>query len=148
VITNSPTPTTVTHLSGQKFAIRIRSHELIVDQTLRGGGDDTAPTPLELLGASLGSCIAYYMHHFFHTRGLSAEGLVVSVTNQSASNPSRIESFSVRIVLPAEVPAHFMPLLERVLHACPAHNTLVMGSRVEVKFEAPAAASEPALTAV
>jgi uncharacterized OsmC-like protein len=109
----------------------------MVDQTLNGGGTDSAPTPIELLGASLGSCIAYYMHHFLHVRGLPADDISVSVTQKSAANPSRVESFDVMVKLPADIPEHYMPLLRRVLDACPAHNTLAGGSKIDVRFEAP-----------
>ena len=143
MIKNSPTPTVVTHVSGVKFAIQIRSHEILVDQTVKGGGTDSAPTPLELLGAGLGSCIAYYMHHFFHARGLPADGISVAVSHRSTSNPSRIEAFEVKVTLPADVPPQYMPLLERVLEACPAHNTLSMGSKIAVTFVEPS--TEPVL---
>lgn len=133
-----PSPTVVTHVSGERFAIRIRSHEIMVDQTLNGGGEDSAPTPIELLGASLGSCIAYYVHHFYHTRGLPSEGLRVEVVQRSAANPSRVEDFTVTLRLPSEIPPRYMPLLERVLAACPAHNTLTRGAKVFVKIEQPA----------
>lgn len=146
MVKNSPTPTVVTHLSGVKFAIRIRSHEILVDQTLNGGGTDSAPTPLELLGASLGSCIAYYIHHFFHTRGLPADDIVVAVSHRSTTNPTRIESFDVKVTLPADVPPQYMPLLQRVIDACPAHNTLSMGANIGVTFVEPS--QEPALAAV
>lgn len=135
MVKNTATPTIVTHVSGVKFAIRIRSHEILVDQTVNGGGTDAAPTPLELLGASLGSCIAYYVHQFLHVRGLPADGIVVAVSHRSTSNPTRIDSFDVKVTLPAEVPMHFRPLLQRVLDACPAHNTLAMGAHVGVTFE-------------
>jgi len=146
LVKNTATPTVVTHVSGVKFAIRIRSHEILVDQTVNGGGTDEAPTPLELLGASLGSCIAYYVHQFLHVRALSADGIVVAVSHRSSSSPSRIESFEVKVTLPAEVPMHFRPLLQRVLDACPAHNTLAMGAHVGVTFEEPS--RQPLLAAV
>jgi putative redox protein len=109
----------------------------VVDQTIKGGGTDSAPTPIELLGAALGSCIAYYIHHFLHVRGLPADALNVSVTQKSASNPSRVECFDVVVTLPAEVPGQYMPLLHRVIDSCPAHNTLAPGARIDVKFEVP-----------
>jgi putative redox protein len=146
MVKNSSTPTVVTHVSGEKFNIRIRSHEILVDQTLKGGGTDAAPTPLELLGASLGSCIAYYMHHFFHTRGLPADDLVVSVSHRSAGNPTRIEAFEVNVTLPSDVPQQYMPLLQRVIDACPAHNTLAIGASIAVTFVEPS--SQPALATV
>jgi uncharacterized OsmC-like protein len=115
----------------------------MVDQTINGGGTDSAPTPIELLDAALGSCIAYYVHHFFHSRGLPADDLTVSVVQTSASNPSRVESFDVKVCLPADVPEHYMPLLHRVIDACPAHNTLAPGARINVTFECPARELSP-----
>ncbi len=128
-------PTTVTHVADVKFAIKIRSHEIIVDQTVRGGGSDSGPTPLELLGAGLGSCIAYYVHQFLRTRGLDAEGIRVSVSQTRESNPSRIDGFCVDVELPGNVPERYLPLIERVIDSCPAHNTLARGAGIDVKFK-------------
>jgi putative redox protein len=137
---NTSIPIVVTHDSGVRFAIRIRSHELIVDQTLAGGGADSGPTPIELLGASLGSCIAYYVHHFFHTRGLPADAIRVEVTQAGESNPNRVGSFRAKVFLPAEIPSRYLTLLKRVIDACPAHNTLLLGAKIHVGFETPAPA--------
>ena len=131
-------PILVTPLDGVRFAIGIRSHEIIVDQTLRGGGQDSAPTPLELLGASLGSCIAYYVGQFLTVRQLSAEGLRVEVVTTKAAAPSRIENFAVKIVLPADFPDRYRPMIDRILETCPAHNTLAMGAAIGLTVEAPA----------
>ena len=132
-------PISVTHDSGVRFAVRIRSHQLFVDQTLNGGGCDSAPTPLELLGASLASCIAYYVHHFFHTRGLPADSIRVEVSQTSSRDPHRVETFSVTVFLPADIPDRYLPLIERVIDACPAHKTLTLGAKVAVKIAEPVA---------
>jgi len=137
-----PQPTVVTHAGGQKFSIQIRSHEILVDQTVRGGGEDTAPTPIELLGAALGSCIAYYVRQFLRTRELPVEGLRVEVVQNRGANPPRVEEFLVRVMLPPAIPRKYLPMIEHVIHSCPAHNTLSMGSSVSVTREIP----EPALT--
>jgi putative redox protein len=137
-VITGPTQTTVTHLSNSRFAIRIRSHEIFVDQTIAGGGNDAGPTPLELLGAGLGSCIAYYVHQFLHTRGLAADGIRVTVSQTRAQHPTRIDSFSVRVELPAAIPSRYVTLLERVIEACPAHNTLLLGTSIDVSFMTPA----------
>jgi putative redox protein len=137
----TPTPTVVTFSGGSQFSIQIRSHKLIVDQTVAGGGFDAGPTPLELLGASLGSCIAYYVHHFFRSRGLPSDSISVEVTSNQTSQPNRIESFDVTLNLPSTIPQKYMPLLERVIHSCPAHNTLNLGAEVRVKYENPVLAA-------
>ena len=82
MVKNSSTPTVVTHVSGVKFAIQIRSHEILVDQTLKGGGTDSAPTPLELLGAALGSCVAYYLLTMVSRAFSSMPGLASGIALQ------------------------------------------------------------------
>lgn len=128
-------PTIVTHAGGERFAIRIRSHEIMVDQTLKGGGEDSAPTPIELLGAALGSCIAYYVNQFLVARKLSTEGLRIEVVQTKGSRPSRVEDFAIRLVLPPDLGEEYRKLLWRVIHACPVHNTLTMGATVNVTVE-------------
>jgi len=128
-------PMVVTHQGGVRFAVGIRQHQVVVDQPLGAGGDDLAPTPLELLGASLGSCVALYVQQFCHARGLPYEGMRVEVRPRTV--PGRIERFDVSVVLPAPLPPHYAQLLERVARSCPAHATLVHGAEVDVAIHLP-----------
>ena len=132
-------PTVVTHLDGARFSIQVRNHEIFVDQTVRGGGLDSAPTPIELLGAALGSCIAYYVRQYLKTRDLPTEGLRVEVVQKKGKNPSRVEEFITRVILPAGIGEEYLPIVERVVHTCPAHSTLQMGATVNISFDVLAA---------
>jgi putative redox protein len=133
----APKPIVVTHLDGLRFAAQIRCHRLIVDQPERGGGHDEGPSPLELLGASLGTCVALYVHKFLAARGLPTDSLSVEVVQLSAPNPNRIAQFEVRIRLSDEIPMVYRPMLEAVARVCPAHNTLAHGAEVRVAIEFP-----------
>lgn len=127
-------PMVVTHEGGVKFATEIRGHRLVVDQP-KGVGADEGPMPLELLGASVGTCVALYVQQFCATRGLPYEGMRVEVEQIGARNPSRVGRFDVRVVLQEELPEEYAAMLERVAKSCPAHNTLVTGSEVDVRIE-------------
>lgn len=129
-------PMVITHQGGVKFDAQIRQHRLTVDQPLRGGGDDSAPMPLELLGAALGTCVALYVQQFCHARGLKYEGMRVEVDPQGAQG--RIGRFDVRVILPEPLPPQYEQMLERVAKSCPAHNTLVHGAEVAVEIQHPA----------
>ena len=94
-------PIVVTHEGGVTFAAQIRGHRILVDQSVRGGGNDSAPSPIELLGASLGTCVALYVHQFCMARGLPTAGLHVEVSQHAAVNPNRIGKFTVHVVVPA-----------------------------------------------
>lgn len=134
-------PMVVTHEGGLKFATEIRGHRVVVDQPAGAGGADEGPMPLELLGASLGSCVALYVRQFCESRGLDYEGMRVEVQQRGARDPNRIGLFEVRVVLPVELPPHYGEMVERVARSCPAHHTLAHGAEVAIAVEV-----EPAVT--
>jgi len=133
-------PMVVTHEGGLKFAAQIREHRVVVDQPA-GAGENAGPMPIELLGASLGTCVALYVQQFCASRGLPYEGMRVELQQRGAQNPNRIGLFDVRVVLPQAVPPQYAELLERVARSCPAHHTLVEGAEVAVRIESGAAAA-------
>ena len=134
------TPITVTHAGGLRFAADIRSHRVITDQSAAAGGGDSAPSPIELLSAALGSCVALYVHQFCVSRGLADGGMRIEVLPHHLANPSRIGGFDVTVHLREALPAHAMEMLERVVRSCPAHNTLAHGAAISVSIESSATA--------
>jgi putative redox protein len=127
-------PMVVTHEGGMRFATQIRGHRLIVDQPA-GTGEDAGPMPIELLGASLGSCVALYVQQFCEARDLPYGGMRVEVRQHGAKNPGRIGTFEVRVLLAEALPAQYAEMVERVARSCPAHHTLVHGADVQVSVE-------------
>lgn len=126
----------ITHEGGTRFAAQVRSHTVFTDQPERAGGEDSAPTPVELLGASLGSCIAFYVQQFCHTRGLQYEGLQVEVEQRKEKNPARVAEFVVRVVMPTDIPGHYLEMLERVTRSCPVHNTIAARMNIAILLPA------------
>lgn len=114
----------VTHEAGDRFAIQIRGHRVVVDQPEALGGDDEAPTPTELFVASLASCVGFYARRYLARHRLDATGLRVEVAWDMATKPSRVGEVTLRIVVPAGVPEQRRAgLLAQASH-CTVHNTL------------------------
>jgi uncharacterized OsmC-like protein len=137
-------PIVVTHERGQRYVAQVRSHTVVLDQPLAAGGEDGGPTPLELLGVSLGSCAALYARRFLEARGIDSAGMRVEVEQHGARNPNRVGEFAVRIVVPAVIPEIYRELLERVVRSCPAHNTLAAATPVRISIDATTAADAAA----
>lgn len=133
--TGARAPMVITHEGGVKFAAQVRSHRVVVDQPVRGGGEDAGPMPIELLGVSLGTCVALYVQQFCQSRGLPHEGMRVEVEQYAAGNPNRVGEFAVRVVLPGGIPEQYATMLERVAKSCPAHHTLELGAAVTFQIE-------------
>lgn len=136
-------PMVITHVGGVQFAAQVRSHRILVDQPERGGGADAGPSPIELLGVSLGTCVALYVQQFCQSRGLPYDGMRVELQQRGAQNPNRIGEFAVKVVLPGGLPEEHVAMLERVARSCPAHNTLSHGAEVAMEFELGAPAGSP-----
>lgn len=128
----------VTSGGGLRFDAGIRSHVVHTDQPVASGGDDLAATPLELLAASLGACVALYAHQFCARRGIPDEGLRVEVEWEKAQAPYRVRRFDVKVILPDEVPEQYRPALERAVRTCPVHNTLAHAPEMNIDVLTPA----------
>jgi len=125
---------TVHHLGDVKFEAVARGHRVVCDQPAENHGGDAGMTPPEFMLTSLGTCAGYYAAEYLRTRGLSAEGLTVSVSAEKAAGPARLAAFRVQVAVDGLDPRHEAGLL-RAVKACLIHNTLVHAPAVEIAVE-------------
>jgi putative redox protein len=126
---------TVEHLDGERYAIGVRGHMIVVDQPYADGGDDTGVTPTELLVAALASCVALYAGRFLDRHGISRRGLRVSASfTMAADRPARVESMTLRITAPA-LPEERRATFLAVVSRCTVHNTLHRTPQIDVGID-------------
>jgi uncharacterized OsmC-like protein len=125
-------PIVVSWEGGARFTADIRGHKVTVDQPEKGGGEDRAPMPVELLPASLGTCVALYVQRFLATRQLDASGLTVEVTSVGAPNPNRIAKFGIEVKIPGGVPEKYRDAVRRAAEGCTVHHTLTHAPEIVV----------------
>src|SRR6059036_1704398 len=82
--------------------IRIRDHVVSADEPRDTGGDDTAPSPQELLAASLASCTAITMEMYAQRKGWDVGDMTVDVNYEPAQRGSPTR-FSLTLRLPSEL---------------------------------------------
>ncbi len=128
-------PVTVTWDGGVRFTADIRGHKVTVDQPRQAGGEDSAPAPLELVPASLGTCVAYFVQQFLAARGLDSEGLTVSVSATGAANPHRLGRFDVAVRVPGGLPAKYQEAVRRAAETCTVHHTLTHAPEIVVTVD-------------
>ena len=61
---------TITFPGGARVDAAIGQHVVRTDQPVRGGGENSAPTPFSLFLASIGTCAGIYVLGFCAQRGL------------------------------------------------------------------------------
>jgi len=118
---------------GDRFAIALRGHEIMVDQPADVGGTDIGPTPTELFVAGLVSCVAVYAGRFLARHGVCAEGLRVDADwEMGEGSPARVGSVTIRVTAPPALPASRLPALLAVSRACTVHNSLARSPAVHI----------------
>jgi uncharacterized OsmC-like protein len=131
----------VDHDGGDRFRIAVGHHTLIVDQPVADGGDDSGPTPVELLVAGLASCVAYNVRRFLARHELPEEGLSVTADVGMAAHPDRVREIRLQIHLSADLPPQRRAALLAVAAHCTVHNTLLRPPAVAIELGAPVAVS-------
>ena len=118
------TVTVVRHEGRLKLVADVRGHDVPTDQPISAGGGDSAPMPLDLIGAALATCIGLAIVQFCAARELSTDGLQVELSQRTAREPYRIEHYDVAVKLPAGFPERYRAAASRVATTCAAFNTL------------------------
>jgi putative redox protein len=125
---------TVTRKEGLEFDVRVRGHELTCDMSAKEGGRDAGPSPIELLGGSLGACIAMMVQGYCQRHGYTDGDVGVALTLELADSPKRVAGIVVDVELPAGVPEDKKEVIKRMAQRCPIHETLRDPPRVEIEI--------------
>lgn len=134
----------VAHRTGAyRHDIAIREHHVDADEPRDAGGDDTGPSPQELLAASLASCTAITMEMYARRKGWDIGEVEVDCAYQPAERGTPTK-FELVLRFPAALPAEQVEKLKVIAAKCPVHRTLdgevMFTERVE-RLAAPAHAA-------
>ena len=119
-----------------KFGTEVHtpSHRFVADEPRGHGGDDTGPTPYDLLNAALGTCTAMTMKMYADRKGLPFEGARVAVTHERdhgrdcdhcEEDDAKVQALHREITLLGDgLTAEQRDRLIEIADKCPVHRTL------------------------
>ena len=128
--------TVVTHEGGLKLVADVRGHLVPTDQPSKAGGADSAPMPLDLIGAALATCIGLAVVQFCAARKLSTDGFQVQLSQRTARDPYRVDRYDIEVRLPADFPERYHDAVGRVARTCAAFNTLTQVPAIQINVHA------------
>jgi uncharacterized OsmC-like protein len=118
-----------------RFALDLSAgpHRLLADEPKAVGGDDTGPTPYELLGAALAACTAMTLRLYAERKGWALGRITVAVRHAKVhaqdcadceTTDARLNRFERVVEVVGEIPEEQRTKLLEIADKCPVHRTL------------------------
>jgi putative redox protein len=106
-----------------RHMVDVREHHVSIDEPIEQGGEDSAPSPQEMLAASLASCTAVTMEMYAQRKGwdLGYVEVECSYTPAERGCPTR---FDLVLRLPEDASDEQVERLRIIAAKCPIHRTL------------------------
>jgi len=112
--------------------VHTKTHHFIADEPLSYGGDDTGPTPYDLLLGALGACTAMTMKMYAAGEGIPFHGTTIALTHERDhyqdcdhfEEGARIQSIHRTITFEGDLSAEDSARLIKIADRCPVHRTL------------------------
>jgi putative redox protein len=114
---------TAQRISGFRHVVKVRQHRLNCDEPLETGGDDAAPSPQELLAASLASCTAVTIEMYAARKGWDLKDVEVACDFVPGERGCPTK-FTLTLRLPSDLTDDQVSRLKVIATKCPVHRTL------------------------
>ena len=114
---------TAQRISGYRHVVKVRQHRLDADEPGEAGGEDAAPSPHELLAASLASCTAVTMEMYAARKGWDLRDVEVECEYTPAERGCPTK-FTLTLRLPSNLTDEQARRLKVIATKCPVHRTL------------------------
>lgn len=119
--------------------IRAGRHQLPADEPEAVGGDDTGPTPYDLLLSALGACTAMTLRMYAERKGLALGQISVALDHarlhasdcaECEHRDGMVDRIERRITVAGGVDPETAAKLAEIADKCPVHRTLEAGPTV------------------
>jgi uncharacterized OsmC-like protein len=122
----------VTFPGGKKVDAHYDGRTVHTDQSVRNGGEGSAPEPFDLFFVSLATCVGIYALEFCAARELETEGLGVSLTAERHPEEKRYAKVTIELSPPAGFPDKYRSALRRAADLCTVKKHILTPPTFEV----------------
>jgi ribosomal protein S12 methylthiotransferase accessory factor len=108
----------ITFPGGLRVDATFNGFTLRTDQTVKSGGEGTAPTPFMAFMASLGTCAGVYVLGFCRQRDIPADGIRVTQHTEADPATGMVTNVTLEIHVPPSFPEKYHSALVRAAEQC------------------------------
>lgn len=103
---------------GKKVDAHLKGFVVNTDQSIASGGENTAPSPLNLFLASLASCAGVTALAFCQSKGISTNGLKLELDGERDPETRLYSKIILNLTLPEGFPDKYEKAIVRSLNYC------------------------------
>lgn len=92
---------------GMKVDALFKEFKIETDQPQNAGGDASAPQPVDLFLASIGTCAGQYVLSFCKQRSIPTKGIKLILHIQKNDLSHMVEKINIEIILPSDFPVKY-----------------------------------------
>ncbi len=117
---------------GKRVNATIGDMEIRTDQSVKAGGDGSAPEPFSLFLASIGTCAGIYVLGFCQSRDIPTDGIRIVERASWSGTPPRLSKIEIEIGLPEAFPEKYRKAVVRAADLCAVKRVILDPPEFEV----------------
>jgi len=129
----STTTIDISFPGNKKVDAKVGTFVVKTDQSVKEGGEGTAPEPYAHFLASIGTCAGVYVLAFCGKRDIRADGIRIRQTVQRSKDKKRLERVDVDILVPPEFPEKYYGALARAADQCAVKKAILDPPEFQVR---------------
>jgi putative redox protein len=102
----------------KKVYARYKGFLIETDQSVKSGGDESAPAPFDLFLASIATCAGIYVVSFLEQRELPLEGAGIIMRHERNPETKLVSKITLEIKAPAGFPEKYRDAIIRAAEMC------------------------------
>jgi uncharacterized OsmC-like protein/alpha-beta hydrolase superfamily lysophospholipase len=128
-----------------KFQLQLQTgkHQLVADEPVSFGGLDSGPSPFQLLGSALASCMTMTVRLYADQKGWPLKRIRTNVGHTREPDQAPRDRFDVRITFEGDLDADQRKRMVEIAGKCPVHRALTEGARFTIAEGVEAAPTGP-----
>ena len=117
---------------GKRVDATVGSQVVHTDQSRAGGGEASAPEPLELFLASLATCAGIYVLGFCQSRGIPTEGIALVQRHTFDGATRKLTRVALEVTLPPTFPEKYRAAVLQAAEGCKVKKALLSPPEIVV----------------
>ena len=117
---------------GKKVTAHYKDFDIITDQPIKMGGDNSAPAPFDLFLASIGTCAGVYVKSFCDQRNIPTDNIKLIQKMMYNSEKMMISKIIIEIYLPPDFPEKYKNAVIKTAELCAVKNHILDPPQFEI----------------